>query len=68
MSEFFGGEFFLVDGTPCVDDVGQDKGNEKTDDSHGSEGKLRTAAVGYGERTLQVGRGRIVGSVVPTSA
>ncbi len=57
-----------IDGSPRIDDVGEDKGDEQADPGHGAEGKLAGAGIGQGERRLQVGIGGIVGSVVPTDA
>ena len=38
--KFFLVEFFLVDGSPAVEDVGEDEGDEEAHDSHGVECEL----------------------------
>ena len=66
--EFFLGDFFLVDSAPGVDDVGQHERYEQRHPEHGAQGELARAGVNQGERTLQVGRRRIVSGMVPGAA
>ena len=66
--DFFLVEFLLVDGTPAIDDVGEDEGNEEGDVEHGAQRELAAAGVADGERRLQVGGRWIVGSTIPSGA
>ena len=61
-------EFLLVDGTPAIDDVGEDEGNEEGDVEHGAQRELAAAGVADGERRLQVGGRWIVGGAIPPGA
>ena len=61
-------EFLLVDGTPAIDDVGEDEGNEEGDVEHGAQRELAAAGVADGERRLQVGGRWIVGCAIPPGA
>ena len=61
-------ELLLVDGTPAIDDVGEDEGNEEGDVEHGAQRELAAAGVADGERRLQVGGRWIVGCAIPPSA
>ena len=61
-------EFLLVDGTPAIDDVGEDEGNEEGDVEHGAQRKFAAAGVADGERRLQVGGRWIVGCAIPPGA
>ena len=49
-------EFFVIDGAPGIDDVGQHEGHEQRDVEHGGERELTRAGVLDGERRLEVGR------------
>ena len=68
MCKLFLGDFLAVYGAPTVDDVGEDEGHQEGDIEHGAEGELAAAGVLHGERTLEIGSGGVVGSVVPSSA
>ena len=48
--DFFLVEFLLVDGTPAIDDVGEDEGYEEGDVEHGAQSELAAAGVADGER------------------
>ena len=48
----FLGQLLLVDGIPCIGDVGQHEGDEQADDGHGAQRELTAARVGYGQRRL----------------
>ena len=61
-------ELLLVDGTPAIDDVGEDEGNEEGDVEHGAQRELAAAGVADGERRLQVGGRWIVGCAIPPGA
>ncbi len=43
-------KFLLVDGTPAIDDVGEDERNEEGDIEHGAQRELAAAGVADGER------------------
>ena len=49
-------EALAVDAVPSIGDVGQHEGNDERHEAHGRERKFARAAVGQGERTLQVGQ------------
>ena len=57
---------FLVDSTPRIDDVCQDERNKEADIKHGLERELARRTVPDRQRTLEVGRRRIVSGIVPT--
>ena len=61
-------ELLLVDGTPAINDVGEDEGHEERDVEHGAQRELTAARVADGERRLQVGGRWIVGCTVPAGA
>ena len=39
---FVDGQLLLVNGSPGIDDVGEDEGNKQGDVEHGAEGELAT--------------------------
>jgi len=60
-------EALAVDAVPSIGDVGQHEGDDERHEAHGRERKFARAAVGQGERTLQVGQRGVVGRVVEGS-
>ena len=53
---------------PSIYNVGEDEGDEDAYNRHHLKRELAAAAVGYGERTLKVGKRRIVSRVVKAGA
>ena len=66
--DFLFRDLLRVDGTPGVDDVGQDEGHEQRDVEHRAQGELTGAGVDHRQRRLEVGGRGIVGRVVPGRA
>ena len=58
-------QFLLVDSLPDIDDICQDEGDEQGDIKHRAERELAARGVLHGEGRLEVGRGGIVGGIVP---
>ena len=61
-------QFLLVHDVPDVGYVADNERHEQRHVEHGAQGELAATAVGDGQRTLQVGVGRVVGGGVVTSA